>query len=885
MIEYMNDLLKKYGGILLITSVLSCNTLKVGQEKAKERWSHTLDTVEITASREYRASETRYFDLLHTKLDVRFDFSKQHLLGQAYLTLKPYFYPADTLKLDAKGFDIHRVALVTENESLIDLSFEYIDSLQLFIQLPRLYSRYDTFTLFIDYVAKPNERKSEGSRAITSNKGLYFINPEQKNPLKPTQIWTQGETESSSCWFPTIDKPNERTTAEICITVADTMTTLSNGLLTESSVHADGSKTECWTMTQPHAPYLFMMAIGKFAVVKDIWRGREVSYYVEPKYEGFARNIFGHTPEMLDFFSTLLGVEYPWPKYAQVVVRDYVSGAMENTSASVFLEAIQTTDRERLDRNWDFIIAHELFHQWFGDLVTCESWANLTLNEGFATYAEYLWNEYKYGKDEANYNLMNDLKNYLQEARIYQEPLIRYYYNNREDVFDAHTYEKGGLVLHMLRRYLGDDAFFKSLQHYLLSNQYKAVELHHLRLAFEEISGQDLNWFFNQWYLSPGHPRLTVKYQYDDSLKKQLIIIHQQPSSSEAKNLIYRLPVTVFLHTEEGVEQKKIVIDAKENRYEFQVNSRPKLIMLHTEDIILCEKEENKSETDYIHQFRYSSNIIDRHQALQKLWTKQHNKEVRNLFIEALQASHWSLREYAVKKLDLNDTLARRYHFETLKALALNDPKPQVRASAIERLTEYSREQQLQLFRLTIHDSSFLVASKTLQALLAIDTPTALSYAQSFEQFENSEISRAVGKVYAAAGGEDKNSFFENALRNREGVALYHLIHAYSDYLIRMNWLLAQQGVPLLQHIAQQHDSWWIRSEAGIAFYDILKSYRKKIEQKLEEMRKAPVSVRSSLDKEVGTLQQLVSEWEAAFQHIKQSELDRKARERYEHLN
>jgi aminopeptidase N len=871
---------------LPILCIWSCKTSKISKNDKDLAWGNLLDTVDVSIyPGEYRGSETRIFDLLHTKLEVSFDFQQQHLLGNAYLTMKPYFFPSDKLMLDAKGFNINKVALLSKNGNQTDLNFEYKDSLQLYITLPKKYTRTDTISVLIDYVAKPNERKTGGSRAIASDKGLYFINPEKKNPHKPVQIWTQGETEASSCWFPTIDKPNEKTTAEICMTVPDTMTTLSNGLLTESSVHADGTKTECWTMTQPHAPYLFMMAIGKYSVVNDKWRDKEVSYYVEPKYEKYARNIFGNTPEMLELFSNQLGVQYPWPKYAQVVVRDFVSGAMENTSASLFLEAIQTTDRERLDRNWDFIIAHELYHQWFGDLVTCESWANITLNEGFATYSEYLWNEHKYGIDEADYHLMGDLKKYLGEARIYQEPLIRYYHKEREEVFDSHSYEKGGLVLHMLRRYVGDEAFFKSLQLYLKTNEYKPVEVHHLRLAFEEVTGEDLNWFFNQWYLTAGHPKLTIKYEYIDSLKKQIVIVAQKPSSEKSKAVLYRLPVKIDIHTDNGVEQKEVVVDAKEHRFEFEVASKPKLVNFDAEKILLCQKEDDKTEEQYVYQFYNGKTVIDRHEALLKLWSKQDKEPVKKLFADALNDKHWSVREYAVKKLDIDDSTTRKQYYETLKTIALKDNKSQVRAAALEKMNDYAKDLQLKVYYETIYDSSFLVAGKTLKALMKIDTVAALENAKQFEQFDNSEITGAVSMVYATAGAEDKQAYFENALKSREGYALYYLVNDYADYLLRMNQVLAQSGARTLKDIALNNDSWWIRTEAGTSHYDILKKYQGKLEEKQKEQKKAAPEKQQEMQSEINGIELFVKNLEADFNEIKESEIEKKAKERYEKLN
>ena len=420
----------------------------------------------------YQPANDKVNDLIHTRLDVSFDWEKQYLIGKANLTFKPYFYPQETLELDAKGFDIDYVRLI-QGDVVRELRYKYVDSLKLIIGLDREYTRDEQFEVQIKYIAKPNELPDAGgSSAITKDLGLYFINPLGDEEGKPKQIWTQGETEASSCWFPTIDSPNEKTTQEMYITVDTSYVTLSNGTLIYSKDNGDGTKTEYWKQDKPHAPYLFMMAVGEFSVVEDEWDGLDVDYYVEPAYESHAKSVFGNTPEMLQFFSDRLGYKYPWDKYSQVVVRDFVSGAMENTSASVFMEQVQITSRETLDKNWDYIIAHELFHHWFGDLVTAESWSNLALNESFANYSEYLWSEYKYGREAADEHRQEELAGYLGQAASKQYPIIRYNYVHRMEMFDGHSYNKGGLVLHMLRKYLGDDAFFKSLEHYLNKNQF-----------------------------------------------------------------------------------------------------------------------------------------------------------------------------------------------------------------------------------------------------------------------------------------------------------------------------------------------------------------------------------------------------------------------------
>src|SRR5690606_34887146 len=321
------------------------------------------------------------------------------------------------------------------------------------IQLGKTVTAQEEITLVIDYTAKPDERETGGSSAISSDKGLYFINPKGEDPAKMPQIWTQGETEASSVWFPTIDAPNQKMTQEILMTVDDKYVTLSNGTLVKSTKNADGTRTDHWKQELPHVPYLAMMGVGEFKVVKDSFTKKDgskiaVDYFVEPEWEPYAKAIFGDTPEMIRFFSELLGVEYPWDKYHQIVVRDYVSGAMENTGAVVFGDFVYKTDRELLDGTSESIIAHELFHHWFGDLVTCESWSNLPLNEAFANYSQYLWDEYKHGKDEADFHASSEANGYLQQAQMQgYHDLIWYDYDEKEEMFDGHSYNKGGRIL------------------------------------------------------------------------------------------------------------------------------------------------------------------------------------------------------------------------------------------------------------------------------------------------------------------------------------------------------------------------------------------------------------------------------------------------------
>ena len=352
----------------------------------------------------YRKEKDKVTVLEHTKLNVSFNFKEKQLNGEAWLTLQPHFYETNKVALDAKAMVIHSVQL-----NNAELPYNY-DGLKLLIDLPKKYKKEEKYTLYIKYTARPEKVKQKGSSAITQAKGLYFINADGLDKTRPTQIWTQGETEASSCWFPTIDSPNQKTSQEIYITVPDRYKTLSNGKLASQTNNNNGTRTDYWNFTQKHAPYLFFMGVGEFEIVKDSYKNIPIEYYVEKKYAANAKDIFGLTPEMMQFFSEKLGVEYPWNKYSQFVGRDYVSGAMENTTAVIHGEQAYQMPGQLIDENvQENTIAHELFHHWFGNLVTAESWSNLALNESFANYSEYLWREYKYGKNNADAHLLEDL--------------------------------------------------------------------------------------------------------------------------------------------------------------------------------------------------------------------------------------------------------------------------------------------------------------------------------------------------------------------------------------------------------------------------------------------------------------------------------------------
>ena len=750
------------------------------------------DGVDTSWKTEYRETPTKINKLVHTKLDVRPDYSKSYLYGKAWITLQPYFYPTDSLTLDAKGMEFSRVALL-QNGKEIPLKYDY-DDWQLRIKLNRTYKANEKYTVYIDYIAKPDEFDEKyGQGAMLGIKGMYFINPRGEEKDKPTQIWTQGETESNSAWFPTIDKTAQKTTQELTVTVPAKYVTLSNGKLVSQKKNADGSRTDYWKMDLPHSPYLFFLGVGEYAVTKDKWKGKEVNYYVEKEYGPVARKIFGNTPEMMTFFSKITGVDFPWIKYSQITGRDYVAGAMENTTATLHQENAQQDARELVDGNeWESTIAHELFHQWFGDYVTAESWSNLTLNESFANYSETLWDEYKYGKDAGEAKNYNDMNGYLN-ARSEQLDLVRFHYRDREDMFDAVSYNKGGRILHMLRKEIGDSAFFKALNLYLNTNKFKAAEVPQLRLAFEEVTGRDLNWYFNQWYFGSGHPIVTIDYVYDDAAKKVNVIVNQTQKTGK----IFKLPLTVDIYNGEKKTRYKVWAGNATDTFSFSYTQKPDLVNVDADKILLWVKRDNKTLSNFIHQYKYAGNYVDRREAIEFAARNQDDPEAVALLKTALTDPFEGLRSLAIVRLDLKKDAVKAAVESSLAELAKTDKKSLVRANAIFALGVYKKSEYAPLFKAAINDSSYTVAGRALGSLSRIDSVAALSLARQLsEKPAKGLLKSAIQAEFAKAGDE---TVFATVMAEFENTSLqekFSLINDLTAFLVSMkNTEKVKEGV------------------------------------------------------------------------------------------
>lgn len=731
----------------------------------------------------YQPSAQRDFDLLHTDLDLSFDWGNRSVSGKARLTMKPYFYPQKELKLDAKDYEMGPVYLV-EGETLSKLSYSYNEK-QLLIYLPKALSAKDTFEVEINYTAFPERNSGEGSEAITDNKGLYFIDPLDTIPDKPTMIWTQGETEHNSKWFPTIDKPNERATQLFKLTVPDSMLTVSNGELVKQESLYNGLRKDYWEMKLPHAPYLAAIAVGNFGRVEDKWGDIPLNYYVEKGFEKGAAKVFENTPEMIGFFEDKLGVKFPWPKYDQIVVRDFVSGAMENTTASIFMEELRLDEREAIDSEWDYIIAHELFHQWFGDLVTTESWANLTLNEAFANYSEYLWNEYKYGEDQAALKLVAEMEGYFAESESKQVDLIRFDYADSEEMFDVHSYNKGGVVLNMLRREVGEEAFFKALNLYLTQHAFQSVEVHDLRLAFEKVTGRDLNWFFNQWFLDKGHPELVFEVDYS---QPENILISAYQSQNLENTPLYRLPIEVSWYEEGERKSRTFQMTRAFQQFALENGTKVEQVYLDEGKNLLARRSQEISSDRFLRQFKESQLGVARYEALDSLFARGEEELLTELVPMAVADNFWSVREKVLGFLQTDPEWRDRIVGleDKIYELAEKDTKNSVRSAALDLLGVWAPEKYQRAFIRLANDPSYLVAGSALMGLVsASESPVEQAVIERYAEDANFRITVPVAEYYIEQGVEGKGKWFLDRVSKLSGEGLYYFLGYFSEYFLR----------------------------------------------------------------------------------------------------
>lgn len=789
-----------------------------------------MDTLTVSAKNNpldiYRATTPLRWQIAHTRVALSFNFKEKTANGREWITMHPYNNAQDTVLLDAKTMKIDSVCIV-KGKTMQPISFQYADD-QLRLKLDKSYTSRDSLQLYIRYTAMPYEAKDGGSAAITEDRGLYFINTDYKTPNKPTQIWTQGETEANSHWMVTFDKPNQRSTFQIELSIPDSFQTLSNGAMTQST-KSNGMRTDIWRMDMPIQVYAAMFAIGKYTIVKDEWKGKEVNYYVEEKFAPSAKLIFNNTPEMIGFFSDITGVSYPWNKYDQVIARDYVSGAMENTTASLFGEFVNQNAREIADNNYEDVVSHELFHQWFGDYVTAESWSNVTVNESFANYGEYLWRKHKYGAEWADQLALADLNKYL-DASAYNDPtLVRFYYRDKEDLFDRISYEKGGATLHYLNALMGDSSFYKAMRIYLTKNALHPAEATNWRLAVEEATGEDWNWFFNQWYLKAGHPKLDISYAYNDSANKLVVTVIQKQADSANKP--YKMPLkAAVIYGNNKTVLDWTVKDKKEVfSYPYQNGVKP-VFVPDAAHWLPGEIVEHKLPAQWLVQFKNCDDYISKQRALKNTY-KVDDSSTTALFELALNDKSKLIRKYALNLLAVsnNNKWIDRWRAQVMQ-MAVNDANNNVRAAAFSVLSSWKVGQAKPDMVHAVNDSSYFVAGEALTGINALDKDTAYVLAKSLIHTDpQSTLRSAIFKIIGDKANGSDIDFYATQLAAVSGAKKFEFASSLVTYLKNVKEEEAfEKGIKILGDLSIQEAIPSYRSYLSNNIFMVGKYYKDK---------------------------------------------------------
>src|SRR6266481_3106608 len=505
-------------------------------------------------------ARSKDYDLQHSKIALRFQPEQKKVMGDVTHSLTLLRDGLENISFDSVGLQIESVHI---NKGTA--KFATTES-KLAVTLPKGAKAGAKFDVEIKYQGTPS-------------KGLYFVLPDKDYPNRPLEIWTQGESEDTRYYLPTYDYPNDRLTTETILTVPASWLTISNGKLIGVTDASDGMKTWTWRESQPSSTYLFTVVAGEFVEVKDSWRNIPVTYYA-PKDRGDRLCLsYSRTPAMIDLFSRKLGVDYPWEKYSQAMVDEFVAGGMENSSATT--NTAESLRNPKLvpeyEQNEDPLISHELAHQWFGDLVTTKDWGNIWLNEGFATFMETVWAESYFPKDQSEYERWSNIQQWFQQSDLWAKPIVRHDFDDSSE-FDGNAYNKGGLVLDMLRHQLGEDAFYRGLKHYLEVNRGKNVVSADLAKAMEEATNSNVDQFFSQWIYGAGAPKFDLSYSYDDG-KHQVVLKVKQTQKVEGRVGLFHIPTEVEITTASGAKSYPITVSKAEEALALPADSAPVIVL------------------------------------------------------------------------------------------------------------------------------------------------------------------------------------------------------------------------------------------------------------------------------------------------------------------
>ena len=641
-----------------------------------------------------QSERSRSFDALHYLVKIALDLDRKSFEGATTVTLSSFRDGLEACVLDAEEFAV--TSVVDEYGS--PLRFEQSDKeLKVVLLRPAKFGKIVTFT------CKYNGREPR--------KGLQFVD---ETPENPRLVWSDSWPDNVHHWFPCFDYPNDKATSEIVATVKAGLKVASNGrLVGVFEDPAAGTVTYHWSQEPPHSTYLIFLAAAPYVVVRDSYRTLPVNYWVYPGDEAKARPTYGKTPRMIAFFNEIFGYDYPWQKYDQISVP--LGGGAESTSATAMTQRIMVAEEDEPDFSAIGIVSHELAHQWWGDLITLRSWGHAWMNESFGTYSDYLYFRHEKGDDEGAVNLQDKLAAYLREAKTrYIRPIVSDRYDRPEDMFDSHSYPKGALVLHMLRSILGDEIFFKTLGQFLHRYAFDAVDTADFIRSVKTVTGQNLDWFFDQWLFKPGHPVFDLRSEWDAARKVVRLKVAQVQDPANGVP-VFRVPVTVKVVTAGKLEAHRIWIREREETFEFPAETKPLLVRFDAANELIKEATFPKETAELLYQLK-NDDVIGRMTAAGELAAVQDRPGV-------LESLSWSARSdpfWAVRRQSVEALVRRPPSAEISAALrkACGDPNSSVRTEAVQALGA-TKDKRLAAFYKDLFrkDRSVRVRAEALRAL------------------------------------------------------------------------------------------------------------------------------------------------------------------------
>ena len=652
----------------------------------------------------FHPTPDREYDLLHSVIDIYIDLNAKSVEGNVTHTLSLLSDQIDKISFDSKNINVKSISV----DGKKNISFE-TNKNKLVIPLDQDYSLDDTVIVSIEYDAEPQL-------------GCFFVQPDSVYPEKHFQAWTQGEQMHNQHWVPLYDYPNDRSTFECILTVDTPFVAISNGAVIEVK-QLEGRRTFHWSESAPMVSYLISFVVGEYREVKDNSSSVPISYWVYPEHDrGDALRSFGLTPEMLTVFNEYTGLSYPYEKYDQIIIEDFMWGGMENITLSHMTDRTMHTESAQPNHSSEWLVAHELAHQWYGDLLTTRNWANIWLNEGITSFMELIWVEHKHGFSEKEYYRYQEVRS-VKYADHEKKPMVFYNYEDSNDLFDANVYAKGAVVMDLLRNILGEKPFQKGLQYYTRENAYKNVESYDLKKAFEETTGKNLYWFFDHWMYTPGLTELTVDHRYDKKKKGTIITVKQTQDTTISST--FRLPFTVLIDDGEVNRYKEELTKSKQ---EFFFPSKEPIMVVFDEGFQIPKfMKHKKSDKELTYQLFSAPSVNDRIWAAEEMGKKKtRNKNVKALFHSMESDEFWGVRKEAAAALS---RLKMKGKESKIINVYKSEPDGRVKSEILNLFKDTKGENVVEFLRdIILHEQKDYLVRSAVNSLAKINEDSLMKY-------------------------------------------------------------------------------------------------------------------------------------------------------------